>query len=233
MNDEPAAIAAPHRLIDHTLLSPAAGAADVDRVCAEAMEHAFFAVCVAPMWVPRAVRALEPARCAEARGGGDVAVCTVIGFPLGTTTAAAKGFEARRAVDDGARELDMVIPVGALRDGDVDEVRRHVAAVVAQRPAGGLVKVIVETCLLTDDEKRLACRIAEDAGADLVKTSTGFGGGGATVADVATLRAAVGDRLGVKASGGIRDAASFLRMVHAGATRIGTSSGVAIVKELA
>jgi deoxyribose-phosphate aldolase len=199
--------------------------ADIVRACAEAREHGMCAVCVAPVWVALAARELV---------GSQVRVASVIGFPHGNTLPEAKAREARLALDAGASELDMVLQVGALRSRDTALVRRDIAGVVrAARERGAQVKVILETALLTEAEKRLACRLAEEAGADFVKTSTGFGPGGATQADVRLLREAVGDRLGVKASGGIRTLGQALAMVRAGADRLGTSASVAILAELA
>lgn len=208
------------KLIDHTLLKPEATPEAIDRLCAEAREYGFASVCVNPFHVTRAKLQLR---------GSEVKVCTVIGFPLGAGTHFTKAFEARDAVANGADELDMVLNVGALKAGDYDYVRRDIGAVVAA--AGGrLVKVILETGLLSDPEKIKACELAKEAGADFVKTSTGFGPGGATVEDIRLMRATVGPRLGVKASGGVRDRITAQRMVAAGATRIGTSSGVTIVR---
>lgn len=206
-------------LIDHTLLKPDATPEAVRRLCAEAKEFGFASVCVNPGQVACAA--------AELAGTG-VKVCTVIGFPLGATTSLVKALEARDAVANGAQELDMVLNIGALKAGDRDHVRRDIEAVVAAA-AGRPVKVILETGLLSDAEKVEACRLAQSAGASFVKTSTGFGPGGATVEDVKLMRATVGPEMGVKASGGIRDRETALRMVEAGATRLGTSSGVAIV----
>jgi deoxyribose-phosphate aldolase len=211
--------------IDHTLLRPEAVSADVDRLCAEAAIYGFAAVCVHPLWVRRALAALAASAGPAARP----AVCTVAGFPHGAQPSAVKAAEARRAVADGAAEVDMVIPVGALKEGDDARVRRHIGAVVDACAGRALVKVILETCLLDDAEKRRACRAAVEEGAAFVKTSTGFARGGATEADVRLLREAVGPRVGVKAAGGIRDRAAALRMLGAGASRIGTSSGVALV----
>lgn len=210
------------RLIDHTLLKPDATRKDVEKLCAEAADHRFMSVCVNPTWVELCARLLK---------GSGVAVCTVIGFPLGATSAAAKALEARIAQDDGAVELDMVVNVGRLKSGELDYVRDDIAAVVGARRPGTIVKVIIETCFLSDEEKTAACRLAKEAGADFVKTSTGFGSGGATAKDIALMRAAVGPNLGVKASGGVRDYAGVLDMVRAGATRIGASAGVKIVQE--
>lgn len=210
-------------LIDHTLLKPEARRDDVLRLCAEAREANFASVCINPYWVPLAVAQLQ---------GSSVKVCTVIGFPLGASRTSVKLTETKVALADGARELDMVLNVGALRSGEHAPVEKEIAELAAASHAeGAILKVIFETCLLNDEEKRLACRLSVDAGADFVKTSTGFSIGGATAADVALMRESVGPRLGVKASGGIRTLPSLLEMVEAGATRIGTSSGVAIVRE--
>lgn len=206
-------------MIDHTLLKPEARSADVVRLCDEARQYQFCSVCINPYHVPTARRALAESK---------VKVCTVIGFPLGATSTFAKAAETRDAVAAGADEIDMVINVGALKEGNSDAVRSDIESVVAA--AGGrTVKVILETALLTDDEKTLACRLVVAAGAQFVKTSTGFGPGGATAADVRLMRAAVGPHFGVKASGGIRTREAALQMVQAGATRLGVSAGVAIV----
>lgn len=210
------------KLIDHTLLKPSATRAQVEALCDEASEHGFMSVCVNPTWVATAARRLT---------GTGVATCTVIGFPLGANRPDTKADEARRAQDDGAVELDMVINVGRLKSGEHDAVRDDIAAVVGARRPGSLVKVIIETCFLTDEEKAVASRLSKEAGADFVKTSTGFGSGGATAEDVAIMRAAVGGALGVKASGGVGDYEGLLSMVEAGATRIGASAGVKIVQE--
>lgn len=214
------------RMIDHTLLKPAATAADIDRLCQEARDNGFGAVCVNPVYVPRAAAALK---------GSDVAVATVIGFPLGANQPETKAAESRLALQQGAAELDMVINIGALKGGDLEQVERDIRAVVseARTVPGTLVKVIIETCFLTDEEKRTACRLAQKAGADFVKTSTGFGTGGATAEDVRLMRETVGPTMGVKASGGVRTAQDALAMIEAGATRLGTSAGVAIVSGLA
>jgi deoxyribose-phosphate aldolase len=207
--------------IDHTLLKPDATAADIDRMCAEAREYGFASVCVNPTWAKRVADALK---------GSGVVACCVIGFPLGATTSEIKAMEARRALRDGAREIDMVLNVGALKSGFYDLVRRDIAGVSeACREAGALCKVILETALLTDEEKVVASKLAVEAKADFVKTSTGFGPGGATVYDVALMREAVGPKIGVKASGGIRSAEDVKQMIAAGATRIGASAGVQIV----
>lgn len=208
------------KMIDHTLLKTDARQADLDKLLNEAKAYHFASVCVSPVWVPYAAEQL--------RGSG-VKTCTVIGFPQGATPSAVKAFEARRAIEDGAEEVDMVIPVGRLKDQDYDYVRADIAAVVAAAKGKALTKVIIETCLLTDEEKRTACRLAKEAGADFVKTSTGFSAGGATAADVRLMRETVGTEMGVKASGGVRSRADAEAMVAAGATRLGTSSGVQIV----
>jgi len=209
------------RVIDHTLLAPDASAARIDRLCAEAIRCGFAAVCVNPTWVRR---------CAAALAGYPVAVASVVGFPLGANVPEVKAAEARRALADGAGELDMVMNLGAWRSGDRDLVARDVAAVVAAaHDAGAITKVIIETGLLDDDETAAAARLVVAAGAEYVKTSTGFNAGGATVHDVALIRDAVGPAPGVKAAGGIRTAADARAMLAAGATRIGTSAGVRIV----
>ena len=211
------------RMIDHTLLKPDASGEQIDRLCAQAREYGFASVCVNPGYVPR---------CAANLAGSPVKVCTVIGFPLGATTSASKAFEAKEAVDNGAGEVDMVANIGAIKSGAWDLVGNDIRAVVdAVRPRA-LTKVIIETCLLTDDEKVRVCRIAKEAGADFVKTSTGFSTGGATAADIALMRKTVGPDMGVKASGGIHNAEEALAMVKAGATRIGASAGIAILEGL-
>jgi len=213
-------------LIDHTLLKPEATRADIERLCAEARQYRFASVCCHPIWVPAAVVAL---------GDCSIPVCTVVGFPLGATYVEAKVLEAGRALEAGAREIDMVLPIGVLKEGDTDTVQRHIESVASIcRSDHAVCKVILETALLTDEEKRTACRIAVRAGAHFVKTSTGFGPGGATVADVALMAAEVaGTGLGVKAAGGIRTFEDARQMVAAGATRIGASAGVRIVTEAA
>jgi len=210
-------------MIDHTLLKPDATGTDIHALCREAAEYAFASVCVNPTWV---------AECAKLLRGTPVKVCSVVGFPLGATTADTKHYETRRAIFDGAREIDMVINIGALKSGDVRLVERDIEAVTAPcREAGALSKVIIEAALLTDEEKITACTLAKAAGADYVKTSTGFGPGGATAADVALMRRVVGDEMGVKAAGGVRDLEGLKAMVAAGATRVGASAGVRIVQE--
>ena len=210
-------------MIDHTLLKPDASRADIERLCQEAVEFRFATVCVNPTWVATAA--------ALVRQSG-VGVSAVVGFPLGATTADVKHYETRRAIFDGATEIDMVINIGALKSGDLRLVERDIEAVAAPcRESGVVSKVIIEAAYLTDEEKVTACTLARAAGADFVKTSTGFGPGGATVADVALMRRTVGDQMGVKAAGGVRDLEGLKAMVAAGATRVGASAGVKIVKE--
>jgi|SRR5271154_6288386 len=212
-------------LIDHTLLKPEATQRDVERLCKEAIEHHFASVCVNPVFVPLAAGILR---------GSKVKNCTVIGFPLGANLSETKVEEAVAALAAGAEELDMVIHVGGLRAGDKEAVLMDIRDVVQAAHAGGAIcKVIIESCLLTEEEKERACRLACEAGADFVKTSTGFSSGGATLADVALMRRVVGANVGVKASGGVRTLDDLLKMVEAGATRIGTSGGVKIVQEAA
>lgn len=210
--------------IDHTVLKPEATAADVERLCDEAREYRFFAVCVNPVFVRLA---------AERLAGSPVKVCSVIGFPLGAQPTPTKVFEARQAIADGATEIDTVIHVGALKAGDRASVLEDVRAVAnACHEGGAILKVIIEAALLTDDEKVAACQICMDAGADFVKTSTGFGPSGATPADVSLMsRTVAPKKLGVKAAGGVRSYAELLQMVDAGATRVGSSSGVRIISE--
>ncbi|MCY8233545.1 deoxyribose-phosphate aldolase [Priestia endophytica] len=207
------------KMIDHTLLKADAKKEEIEKLCEEAKEHHFASVCVNPTWVSLSSSLLE---------GTDVKVCTVIGFPLGANTPEVKAFEAQNAISNGAIEVDMVINIGALKDGNDQEVKRDIQAVV-EASKGVLVKVIIETCLLTEDEKIRACKLAVEAGADYVKTSTGFSTGGATVEDVALMRKTVGPDVGVKASGGVRNAEGAKAVIEAGATRIGASSGIAIV----
>ena len=212
------------KYMDHTLLKPQATAADIDRVVEEAKSYGCASVCVNPYWVDRVARGLA---------GTDVKTCTVVGFPLGATTTTDKVAETRTALANGADEIDMVVNVGALKGGDDDAVRADIAAVAEPvHMAGALLKVIIETCLLTDDEKRRACTLSLEAGADYVKTSTGFSTGGATVADVALMRETVGDAAGVKASGGIRTLADAEAMIAAGASRLGVSAAGSILNEL-
>lgn len=206
------------KYIDHTLLKPEASEEAVRKLCAEARDFGFASVCVNGEFTELVARELK---------GSDVKTCVVIGFPLGAGTSAAKAFEAADAVSRGAEEIDMVLSVGRLRSGDTAAVREDIQSVV-RSAEGALVKVIIETCLLTDEQKELACRLAEEAGAHFVKTSTGFSTGGATAEDVALMRRVVGDRLGVKASGGIRTREDAERMIAAGASRIGASASVGI-----
>jgi deoxyribose-phosphate aldolase len=210
-------------MIDHTLLKPDATRGDIEKLCREAAEFHFATVCVNPAWVATAAALL--------RGSG-VGVCSVVGFPLGATTADVKNYETRRAIFDGATEIDMVINIGALKSADLRTVERDIEAVVEPcRQCGTTSKVIIEAALLTDDEKITACALAKAAGADFVKTSTGFASGGATAADVALMRRVVGADMGVKAAGGVRDLEGLKAMVAAGATRVGASAGVKIVQE--
>jgi deoxyribose-phosphate aldolase len=209
------------KYIDHTLLKPDATEADIDKLCAEAVEYGFASVCVNPAWVKRAA--------GNVRGSG-VKVASVIGFPFGATPPEIKAMEARRAIRDGAKEIDMVINIGALKSGDHELVRRDIAKVSdACHEAGALNKVIIETSLLTDEEKVMASHLASLAKADFVKTSTGFAGGGATVHDVLLMRETVGPKIGIEASGGVRSREDAEEMIAAGATRIGASAGIAIV----
>lgn len=209
-----------NKYIDHTLLKPDASQEQIETLIEEAKKYDFASVCVNPTWVNFAAQALKAT---------DVKVCTVIGFPLGANTPELKAFETSDAIRNGANEVDMVINIGALKSRNFDLVERDIRAVV-EAAKGTLVKVIIETCLLTDDEKVKACQIAQKAGADFVKTSTGFSTGGATVADVALMRKTVGPDMGVKASGGARSYEDALAFIKAGATRIGASSGVAIME---
>jgi deoxyribose-phosphate aldolase len=209
-------------LIDHTLLRPEATRDEVVRVCREALQYGFASVCVNPYWAGLVAKELA---------GSSVKTCTVIGFPLGATSTEAKVAEAETSLREGAQEIDMVLNIGALRGGEHEAVKRDIHAVVeASHRAGAIVKVILETALLNDEQKRTACLIAKEAGADFVKTSTGFGPSGATVEDIALMRATVGLSMGVKASGGIRTIEDVRKMVAAGATRIGASAGVKIVE---
>lgn len=208
------------KYIDHTALAANATKEKIEALCNEAKEYGFASVCVNSCYVPL---------CAKLLAGTGVNVCTVVGFPLGAMSTAAKAFEASQAVKDGATEVDMVINIGALKDKDYDYVREDIKR-VKESCQGKLLKVIIETCLLTDEEKEAACRLAMEAQADYVKTSTGFSTSGAKVEDVAIMRRVVGDRLGVKASGGIRDYKTAKAMIDAGASRLGCSSGIAIVK---
>lgn len=208
-----------NKYIDHTLLKPESTQDQIDNLIAEAKEYNFASVCVNPTWVSRAVEALKDS---------DVKVCTVIGFPLGANTSRVKAFETKDAIENGADEIDMVINIGRLKAKEYDFVENDIRAVV-ETSGDKLVKVIIETCLLTDEEKEKACQLSVAAGADYVKTSTGFSTAGANVHDVALMRKTVGPNVGVKAAGGARSYADAEAFVKAGATRIGASSGVAIV----
>ena len=216
----PAQLAA---FIDHTLLKADATAKDIEKLCAEARENNFFSVCVNGSWVASAHHLLE---------GSDVKIASVVGFPLGAMSSDTKRFETEAAIDDGAQEIDVVLNIGKLKDGNDKYILRELCDIVEVTDER-TVKVILETCLLTDEEKIRACKIVVESGAHFVKTSTGFGAGGATIADVQLMRATVGPKFGVKASGGIRDTKTALAMIEAGATRLGTSAGVAIVNGLA
>lgn len=210
--------------MDHTLLKPEATAADIDRIVAEARQYGTASVCVNPYWV---------ARVAAGLAGSGVKTCTVIGFPLGATSTASKVAETRDATAHGAQEIDMVINIGELKADNDDAVRSDISAVAnAAHEAGALLKVIIETCLLSDEEKRRACKLSVAGGADFVKTSTGFSTGGATTSDITLMRETVGPELGVKASGGIRTLEAAEAMIEAGATRLGISAAVSILEEV-
>ncbi len=208
------------KFIDHTILKPQTTQEQVEAICAEAREHGFFSVCVNPCYVPLVKKQLD---------GSDVKVCSVISFPLGANLPAVKAFEATQSIEAGADEIDMVINIGALKDGKYDYVLEDIKAVVEACKGKALLKVIIEACLLTDEEKVKACELSKEAGADFVKTSTGFSTGGATAEDIALMRKTVGPELGVKASGAVRDFETAKKMIDAGATRIGASASVAIV----
>jgi deoxyribose-phosphate aldolase len=210
-------------MIDHTLLKPEVTKEQIAELCKEAKEYRFASVCVNPYWVETAAAELS---------GTDVKVCTVIGFPLGASTKETKAFETKDAIEKGAQEIDMVLNIGALKSGDEETVEADIRAVVEAAAGKAIVKVIIEACLLTNDEKIIACRLSKNAGADFVKTSTGFSTGGATVEDVALMRLTVGEEMGVKASGGVRSLEDLQNMAEAGATRIGASSGVKIMQGL-
>lgn len=209
------------KMIDHTALKADTSKNQIVKLCDEAKQYGFFSVCVNPTWVETAAELLK---------GSEVKVCTVIGFPLGATTSETKAFETKDAIEKGADEVDMVINIGALKDHNDELVEKDIRAVVEAAEGKALVKVIIETSLLSQEEKVRACQIAVKAGADFVKTSTGFSTGGATVEDIKLMRETVGPDIGVKASGGVRDREGALQMVEAGATRIGASAGIAIVK---
>lgn len=210
-------------MIDHTILKPEATKSEIEQLCKEAMDYKFAAVCVNPYYV---------SYCKEILKGSNVKVATVIGFPLGANTKELKAFEALDAVNNGADEIDMVINIGALKDKDYEVVKNDIKLVVDIAKDKAIIKVIIETALLTDEEKVKACEISMESGADFVKTSTGFSTGGATVEDVKLMKSVVGDKLEVKASGGVRDLDAANKMIKAGATRLGTSSGIKIVKEI-
>lgn len=209
--------------IDHTLLKPSAKEGDIIKLCREALEYKFASVCVNATNVKLADSFLH---------GTEVKVCTVVGFPLGATTKETKAFEAAQAIENGADEVDMVINVGALKSGKLETVEEDIKAVADACRGKALLKVIIETCLLTDEEKVTACELSKKAGADFVKTSTGFSTGGATVEDIILMRRTIGPNMGVKASGGIRNLESSLKMIEAGATRIGASASISIINEL-
>lgn len=208
------------KMIDHTILKPEAKPADVEKLCGEAAKYGFASVCVNSSYVPL---------CAKLLAGSDAMVCAVVGFPLGAMFSKAKAFEAKMCADAGAKEVDMVLHVGKLKAGDIGYVKNDIAMVVDAVKGGAAVKVILETCLLTDDEKRKACVAAKEAGAAFVKTSTGFSTAGATVEDIRLMRETVGPDMGVKASGGIKTRDDALRMIAAGASRVGASASVAII----
>ncbi len=212
------------KYIDHTLLKPDASAEQIKKICQEALEYNFASVCV---------NSCYSGLVSEMLLGSDVKTCCVVGFPLGTMLTEAKAFETKAAIASGAQEIDMVINVGALKSGNREFVQNDIAAVVAACEKKALLKVIIETCLLTKDEISDVCEMAKAAGADFVKTSTGFSTGGAVAADVALMRKTVGSDLGVKASGGIRDLDATLEMIKAGASRIGASAGVKIIEQAA
>ena len=209
--------------IDHTVLKPDTKESDVIKLCREALEYKFASVCINPSYVKLANSFLA---------GTEVKVCTVVGFPLGATTSETKAFEAAKAIEEGASEIDMVINVGALKSGKLELVEEDIRAVANACKGKALLKVIIETCLLTDEEKVTACQLSKKAGADYVKTSTGFSTGGATPEDIALMRRTVGSEMGVKASGGVRTLEAALKMIEAGASRIGSSSSVAMISEL-
>ncbi len=208
-------------MIDHTLLKPNASKEEISLLCEEAKKYEFVAVCVNPHYI---------SLCKELLNGSDVKIATVVGFPLGANTKEVKAFETINAIKNGAQEIDMVINIAALKNKDYHVVMDDIKAVVDAAKDDAIVKVIIETCLLTDDEKKKACEISLEAGADFVKTSTGFSTGGATVEDVKLMKSIVGDKMEVKASGGIRDLETANKMIEAGATRLGTSSGIKIVE---
>ncbi|TDT61870.1 deoxyribose-phosphate aldolase [Fonticella tunisiensis] len=207
-------------IIDHTILKPETTPEDVKKICREAKEYGFASVCINPCYVKLASEELK---------GSKVKTCTVIGFPLGASPSEVKAFEARKAIEDGAKEVDMVINIGMLKAREYDYVKKDIEAVVEAAKDKALVKVIIETCLLTDEEKVMACRLSKEAGADFVKTSTGFSKWGAKVEDVKLMRETVGSEMGVKASGGVHSFEDAVNMIEAGATRIGASSSLKII----
>lgn len=211
------------KMIDHTLLKADSGKSEIEKLCREAMEYGFKSVCINPYYV---------SLCKSILKDSDVEIATVIGFPLGNNKKEVKAFEARLALEDGASELDMVINIAALKNQEYDIVLEDIKAVVNEAKNRALVKVIIETCYLTDDEKRKACELSMEAGADFVKTSTGFGSAGATSHDVKLMKEVVGDKLEIKASGGIRDYETSMEMIKAGATRLGASAGIKIIESL-
>ncbi len=207
------------RMIDHTILKADATEMEVEKLCTEALEYNFASVCINPSMVEKAANMLK---------GSDVKVCTVIGFPLGATTTEVKAFETEDVIKKGATEVDMVINIGKLKEGNIEYVKKDIEAVVNAAKGKALTKVIIETCLLTDEEKVTACKLSKEAGADFVKTSTGFSTGGATASDIKLIRETVGPDLGVKASGGVRSLEDAMAMIENGATRIGASASIAI-----
>lgn len=207
------------RIIDHTILKADATEMEVEKLCTEALEYNFASVCINPSMVEKAANMLK---------GSDVKVCTVIGFPLGATTTEVKAFETEDVIKKGATEVDMVINIGKLKEGNIEYVKKDIEAVVNAAKGKALTKVIIETCLLTDEEKVTACKLSKEAGADFVKTSTGFSTGGATASDIKLMRETVGPDLGVKASGGVRSLEDAMAMIENGATRIGASASIAI-----
>lgn len=209
--------------IDHTLLKPETAIVDIKKLCDEAIEHGFASVCVNPCYVTSVKEFLKES---------DVKVCTVVGFPLGATTSEVKAFEAAQAIENGANEIDMVINIGALKEERYDYVESDIKSVAEKCKGKALLKVIIETCVLDDEQKTRACELAKSAGADYVKTSTGFSTSGAKVSDILLMRNTVGRDMGVKASGGIRDLETALKMIEAGASRIGTSASVKIINEM-
>ncbi|AZP05466.1 deoxyribose-phosphate aldolase [Jeotgalibaca ciconiae] len=211
-----------NKYIDHTLLKPEATETDIQNLCQEAIEYDFMSVCVQPFWVKKVAAFLNDS---------DVKVCTVIGFPHGANTAEVKTFEAKQAVQNGAEEVDMVINIGAMKERAYDVVQHEISSIVEAIKGKAILKVIIETSLLTDEEKKAACEIAKEAGADFVKTSTGFSTGGAMLEDIRLMRETVGSDMGVKASGGVRSYEDAKNFIEAGATRLGASSGKAIVDE--